>query len=44
MKSYERILCEVRESQKKSKDEFKMVEYSFQVGLSICANRRTSVI
>ena len=31
MKSYERILGEVRESQKKSKDEFKLVEYSFQV-------------
>ena len=31
MKSYERILDEVRESQKKSKDEFKLVEYSFQV-------------
>ena len=30
MKSYERILGEVRESQKKSKDEFKTVEFSFQ--------------
>ena len=30
MKSYERILGEVRESQKKSRDEFKIVEYSFQ--------------
>ena len=30
MKTYERILGEVRESQKKSKDEFKMVEFSFQ--------------
>jgi hypothetical protein len=30
MKSYERILGEVRESQKKAKDEFKMVEFSFQ--------------
>lgn len=30
MKNYERILDEVRESQKSSKDEFKMVECSFQ--------------
>ena len=30
MKSYERILGEVREKQKSAKDEFKMVEYSFQ--------------
>ena len=30
MKSYERILAEVRESQKKAKDEFKTVEISFQ--------------
>ena len=30
MKNYERILGEVRESQKKSKDEFKTVEISFQ--------------
>lgn len=30
MKSYERILGEVRESQKSSKDEFKTVEFSFQ--------------
>jgi hypothetical protein len=31
MKSYERILGEVRESQKKAKDEFKTVEFSFQI-------------
>ena len=31
MKSYERILGEVRESQKSAKNEFKIVEYSFQV-------------
>ena len=30
IKSYERILGEVRESQKKAKDEFKTVEFSFQ--------------
>jgi hypothetical protein len=30
MKSYERILGEVRESQKNAKDEFKTVEFSFQ--------------
>ena len=30
MKSYERILGEVRESQKSAKNEFRMVEYSFQ--------------
>ena len=31
MKSYERILGEVRESQKSAKNEFRMVEFSFQV-------------
>lgn len=30
MKGYERILGEVRESQKKAKNEFKIVEFSFQ--------------
>jgi len=30
MKSYERILGEVRESQKSAKEEFKTVEFSFQ--------------
>lgn len=30
MKSYERVLGEVRERQKKAKNEFKIVEYSFQ--------------
>lgn len=30
MKSYERVLGEVRESQKSAKDEFKTVEFSFQ--------------
>jgi hypothetical protein len=30
MKNYERILGEVRESQKSAKNEFRMVEYSFR--------------
>ena len=30
MKNYERILGEVRESQKNAKNEFRIVEYSFQ--------------
>ena len=30
MKNYERILGEVRESQKSAKNEFRMVEFSFQ--------------
>jgi hypothetical protein len=30
MKNYERILGEVRESQRTAKNEFRIVEYSFQ--------------